>query len=375
MNNKPILVAQVIGMAINGGTESLWMNYYRHIDRNLVQFDFLVESESKIINKEEIEALGGHVIIIPSYKNPFKYMKELTRIFKEKNYDIVHSNMSTLSVFTLRAAKKAGIKVRIAHSHSTSNKKEWKKNLLKNLLRPFSKIYATHYFACSELAGRYLFGNKTFNNGLVTIINNAIDIERFKFNEYYRSEIRKELGVLDDEIIVGNIGRMQQQKNQTFLIDIFKEYYKINKKSKLLIIGDGPLKDELEKKTCDLGIPNNVIFAGIMANPEKYYSAMDCFVLPSLYEGLPVVGVEAQINGVPLILSDTITRELKLSMNVKYLSINSKPLIWSNIISEFSGNYVDRENAYLAFKNTKYDISATAEKIATTYFELIKESN
>ena len=161
MEEKVIKVAQVIGMAVDGGTESVWMNYYRNIDKKKIQFDFLVENESKIINKKEIESMGGKIVIIPPYNNPIKYMRVLKKIFKENPYDIVHSNMNALSVFTLRAAKKAGIKVRIAHSHSTSNKKEWKKNILKNILRPFSKVYATHYLACSELAGRWLFGNKT----------------------------------------------------------------------------------------------------------------------------------------------------------------------------------------------------------------------
>ena len=174
--DRVIRVAQIIGKAINGGTEAFAMNYYTHIDRSKVQFDFFVESTSKIIDRELIESLGGRVVIIPSYKNPFNYIKILTKLFKDGNYDIVHSNMNALSVFTLRAAKKAGVPIRIAHSHSTSNKKEWKKTIIKNLLKPLSKIYATHYFACSELAGRWLFGNKTFDKGQVKVINNAIEL-------------------------------------------------------------------------------------------------------------------------------------------------------------------------------------------------------
>ena len=181
-NNQPIVVAQIMGKWVGGGVEAVIMNYYRHIDRSKIQFDFICDEDSTNIPYEEIEKLGGHVILCPPYQKLFKYMKFLEKLFREKKYRIVHSNINTLSVFPLRAAKKAGVKVRIAHSHSTSNPKEWKKNLLKNTLRPFSKKYATDYFACGELAGRYLFGNKTFDSGKVKIVHNAIDVEKFKFD-------------------------------------------------------------------------------------------------------------------------------------------------------------------------------------------------
>lgn len=367
--NKLIKIAQVIGMAINGGTETLWMNYYRNIDRTKVQFDFLVESESKIINKEEIEKLGGHVVIIPPYKNVFKYMKTLRKIFKENQYDIVHSNMSTMSVFTLRAAKKAGIKVRIAHSHSTSNKKEWKKNILKNLLRPFSKKYSTHYFSCSELAGRYLFGDKTVNKGKVTIINNAIDINRFEFKCESRNKIREELGI-NDEVVIGNVGRFQAQKNQTYLLDIFNEYQKINNNSKLLILGDGPLREDLKTKTEKLGITDKVIFAGVKTNPEDYYSAMDCFVLPSLYEGLPVVGIEVQASNLPFFMSDTITKECMLNDNVYALSIKDDPKKWAEFINEKLVIKDDRGTSTLT--GTKYDLKTEANVVCELYEKILK---
>ena len=190
---KPIRVAQIIGIANNGGVESVVMNYYRNIDRTKVQFDFLVESESKIINKDEIENMGGRVIIIPPYTKVFEYTKSLKKIFEENKYDIIHSNMNTLSVFALRAAKKAGSKIRIAHSHTTSNKKEWKRHLLKSVLKQFSKVYSTHYFACGEDAGRYQFGNKTYDKGKVTIIKNAIDIDKFKFSMKDEVKLEKNL--------------------------------------------------------------------------------------------------------------------------------------------------------------------------------------
>ena len=186
METKPIRVAQIIGKWLGGGVEAVVMNYYRHIDRNKIQFDFICDEDSTNIPYEEIESLGGKVIIIPPYQKLFKYIKELTKVLKEGKYKIVHSHINTLSVFPLYCAKKAKVPVRIAHSHSTTHKKEWKKNLMKQILKPFSKLFATNYFACSEYAGRWLFGDKEFDKGNVYVLNNAIDVDKFKYDEKIR---------------------------------------------------------------------------------------------------------------------------------------------------------------------------------------------
>lgn len=369
MENGKIKVAQIIGAAFDGGVESCIMNYYTHIDRDKVQFDFFVENTSKLIDKEKIEELGGNVVLIPSYKSIFKYIKTLKKLFKEGNYDIVHSNMNALSVFTLYAAKKAGVKVRIAHSHSTSNKKEWKRNIIKNLLRPFSKKYATHYFACSELAGRWLFGDKTYDAGKVTLINNAIDLDKFAFDEKARTEKRAELG-LEDKFVVGNIGRLVTQKNQTFLLDIFYEYQKKNPNSALLILGTGPLLNELTEKTHKLNLQDKVIFAGVHKDPEKYYSAMDVFLLPSLYEGLPVVGVEAQINGLPCFFSTEMTKEAKILDSTCYLGLNIGAESWGQEVEKIFVPNTERKNAYKQFEGSIYDIRSETKKLTNKYVEL-----
>lgn len=370
MENGKIKIAQVIGMAVEGGVEACIKNYYTHIDRSKVQFDFFVENTSKIIDKEEIERLGGKIVIIPSYKNVFAYIKALKKLFKQENYDIVHSNMNALSVFTLYAAKKAGIKIRIAHSHSTSNKKEWKKTIIKNILRPFSKKYATHYVACSELAGRWLFGNKTYDAGEVVLINNAIDLDKFAFNKTAREEIREQYA-LGDKFVVGNIGRLVTVKNQTFLLDIFNEYAKENANSALLILGGGPLEQELKEKTKTLGIEDKVIFAGVHSNPEKYYSAMDCFLLPSLYEGLPVVGVEAQVAGLPVYTSDTVTKETRLVDDCEFLPLSSTAKEWAErILSKPLAQ--ERNKGLEQIKGTQFDIKHEANRLIEYYTEICK---
>lgn len=269
--SKPIVVAQIIGKWVGGGVESVVMNYYRYIDKEKIQFDFICDEDSTNIPYEEIEQLGGKVILIPPYQKVFKYQKELQRVLKEGKYKIVHSHINTLSVFPLRAAKKVGIPVRIAHSHSTTNKKEWKKNLLKQILKPFSKKYSTNYMCCSEHAGRWLFGDKTYDEGKVYLLNNAIDLGRFKYDKRIREKKRKELGIKEDTLVIGNIGRFVAQKNHTFLIDIFNEYQKKNNNSILMLIGQGLLMDEIKSKVKTLNLESKVLFLGQKNAVNEYY--------------------------------------------------------------------------------------------------------
>ena len=271
---------------MDGGVESVVMNYYRNIDRDKIQFHFLCDEDSTDIPYDEIEKLGGKVIVIPPYQKLFKYQKELYKIFKENNYKIVHSHINALSVFPLRVAKKAGVPIRIAHSHSTSNKKEWKKNIVKNILRPFSKVYANKFFACTKHAGEWLFGKKIIERKELNVINNAIDLKKFEFNEKIREDLRKEFGIKKDTIVIGHIGRFMKQKNHDFLIDVFNELIKKDENSILILIGQGPLLNDMKQKVRDLKIEDKVKFIGQVTDVEKYYNIMDVFLFPSIYEGL-----------------------------------------------------------------------------------------
>ncbi len=361
-NTEPIVVAQIMGKWLGGGVESVIMNYYRHIDRSKIQFDFICDEDSTNIPYDEIEKLGGKVILCPPYQKLPKYLKFLKRLFREKKYRIVHSNINTLSVFPLYAAKKAGVPVRIAHSHSTSNPREWKKNLMKNALRPFSKKYATDYFACSELAGRYLFSDKTFDKGEVKIIRNAIDVEKFKFDPEARKKLRKEIGIADDDFVIGHIGRFVEQKNHRFLIDVFAEVKEEKKNAKLVLVGQGPLCEEMEQKVKDLGLEKDVFFLGQRSDTNKLYSVFDVFCLPSLYEGLPVVGVEAQANGVPCAFSNRITKETIVNKNVILIDISKN---FEEIAAAILSNQERCEVVEYPF-----DIEMSVEAIIKSYKEV-----
>lgn len=331
-DDEPVRVAQIMGKWVGGGVESVVMNYYRYIDRTKIQFDFICDDDSTNIPYEEIEKLGGKVILIPPYQKVFKYHNKLKKILKEGHYKIVHSHINTLSVFSLFAAKCAGVPVRIAHSHSTTNKKEKKKNLLKQVLRPFSKLFATDYMCCSELAGRWLFGDKEYDKGNVYLLNNAIDLDKFKYNETLRKKKRKELGIKDDTLVIGHIGRFVAQKNHDYLIDIFNEIHKKNNNSVLLLAGQGPLMEEIKNKAKELNLDDSVKLLGQRNDANELYQAFDVFLLPSLYEGLPVVGVEAQAAGLLCYLSDDMTKETKVLDITKFMSLNNTPEEWADNI-------------------------------------------
>ena len=368
-DNEPVHVAQIIGKWVGGGVESVVMNYYRYIDRTKIQFDFICDDDSTNIPYEEIEKLGGKVILIPPYQKVFKYHNKLKKILKEGHYKIVHSHINTLSVFSLFAAKCAGVPVRIAHSHSTTNKKEKKKNLLKQLLRPFSKLFATDYMCCSELAGRWLFGDKEYDKGNVYLLNNAIDLDKFKYNETLRKKKRKELGIKDDTLVIGHIGRFVAQKNHDYLIDIFNEIHKKNNNSVLLLAGQGPLMEEIKNKAKELNLDDSVKLLGQRNDANELYQAFDVFLLPSLYEGLPVVGVEAQAAGLLCYLSDDMTKETKVLDITKFMSLNNTPEEWANNILDDVKKYkrIDTSKEMTA-KN--FNIKEEVKKLEEYYLNL-----
>ena len=367
MKNEPIRIAHIIGKWVGGGVEAVVMNYYRNIDRNKVQFDFICDDDSTNIPYKEIEKLGGRVFLIPPYQKIHKYNKELKKLFLKENYKIVHSHINTLSIFPLRVAKKVGIPVRIAHSHSTTNKKEWKKNLLKQVLRPFSKIYATNYFCCSELAGRWLFGNKEYDKGNVYLLNNAIDVDKFKFDENIRRLKRKELNITEDTLVIGHVGRFVQQKNHEFLIDIFNEIHKENKNYLLLLVGQGPLENKIKQKVKDLEIDKNVIFLGQRNDINELYQAMDIFILPSLYEGLPVVGIEAQAAGLTCLLSNKMTKETKVLNSTKFIDLTLSHTYWSKFVINTLKNIDKRSDSTIQITSLGFNIKVECKKLEDKY--------
>lgn len=369
--SEPIRIAHIIGKWVGGGVEAVVMNYYKNIDHSKIQFDFICDNDSTNIPYEEIEKLGGKVILIPPYQKVFSYHRQLKKVLKEGNYKIVHSHINTMSVFPLMAAKSAKVPVRIAHSHSTTNKKEWKKNILKQVLRPSSKLFATHYFACTEHAGRWLFGNKEFDKGNVYVLNNAIDLEKFKYDEAKRKKKRKELSIPNNALVIGHIGRFMKQKNHEFLIDVFSEIHKKDGNSILLLAGQGPLMEELKKKVEELKLLNSVIFLGQRDDVADLYQAFDVFMLPSLYEGLGIVLIEAQCAGLPSFASTEVPEIAKVSNILDFINLTTSKEIWADIILQSINDY-KRKDYVKDCQKCGYDIKKEIKKLENKYKEFIK---
>ena len=367
-SENPIRIAQVMGKMHGGGVEAVVMNYYRHIDRSKVQFDFLVDADSALVPCTEIEALGGRVFEVPPYQRVVEYQRALISLFKREGWRIVHSHVNALSVFPLRAAKKAGVPVRIAHSHSTSGKGEHVKNAAKAVLKTQANRYPTHRFACSEFAGEWLFGK----DADFEVVYNAFDLQRFSFNAEARAKARADLGLVGGQFAIGHVGRFMPQKNHAFLIDAFEQVAGRRDDAVLLLVGSGEAEARVESSVAERGLAGKVRFLGQRADMPDLYSAFDAFVLPSLYEGLGLVGVEAQRAGLPCLLSDQITREVDVTGECRFLPIDD-PQVWADAICGLSERPPEERLSVSDSRFARYDIDAAAKLLTRRYENLLRE--
>lgn len=365
---SPLRVLQIMGIVESGGVEAVIMNYYRNIDKNKVQFDFVMHKGGNPYYIAEVQSMDARVYEITPYsKNIIAFTYEIYKIIKDGHYDIVHSNMNALSCFPLFAAWLAGAKVRILHNHTTDTKAEGLRTVLKRTLRPFAKMFANNYWACSELAAEWMYGKQAVNAGKVTIINNAIDLDKFAFNQEKRDKLRKELG-LEGKFIIGHVGRFVKQKNHEFLIDIFAEVAKEKENAVLVLIGEGPLMESIKSKVANLHLTDKVIFLGVRNDVADLYNVMDVFALPSFYEGLPVVGVEVQANGLPFLCSDQVTREILISDSIKLLPLNDGTGKWAEEI--LNTNRVSLAETLKSMQKAGFDIRNEAIRLGDRYFNM-----
>lgn len=360
----PIRIAHVMGKMAGGGVEAFVMNYYRHVNRDLIQFDFIIDADSTIVPFEEIQEYGGRIFRIPPYQHLVEYQKGLRKLFDQQNWTIIHSHINTLSLFPLRIAKKKGIPIRIAHSHATMGRGEVKRNAMKLALRPFANVYATDRLACSNYAGEWLFGKrKSF-----TVIPNAIDVSLFQFNASVREDVRRTWNISPDCYVVGSVGRMVTTKNQEFLIEAFSKLQSLLPNSLLLIAGSGPLRDMLEEKANKLRVDEKVLFLGQIENVNTLYHAMDAFVLPSLYEGFGMALLEAQVAGLPCVVSDRVSSEVVLSNQCTCLPLEIGAQQWAREILRYRGSH--ERTCKVDKKFEMYDIKKAAERLQDYYLRL-----
>lgn len=332
--NEPIRVAQIMGKLWAGGVEMVVFNYYRAIDKSKVQFDFYYDADSTVEPPQDLIDMGARFIKVPPYQKLPQYIKTLKRHFKENNYKIVHSHINTLSVFPLFSAWTCHIPVRIAHNHSVPGGNEFKRNALKYFLRLFAKVFATDYFACSEKAGRWMFGDTTFEKGKVLLMRNAIDFDRFRPDQDFVESRKKDLEI-EDKYVIGCIGRFTFAKNHKFLINVFSEIIKKRDDVVLLLVGDGELRSDIVRWIKEKNIQDNTILVGQVADPENYYRLCNVVAVPSLFEGLSLTTIESQIAGVPVVISNAVPDEAIISNGVTKINDTNSVSLWvSSLMSE-----------------------------------------
>lgn len=361
-----IRVLHVIGKMDRAGAETLIMNLYRNIDRRKVQFDFLVHSNEKGDYDDEIEKLGGKIYHIERYniKNYFRY-KKLCRVFFDENHekwDIVHGHIRSCAAIYLKEAKKNGLYT-IAHSHSAGDK------LLYRMLTYNIRNVADYFFGCTKKSIINAFGKKVYYGDKKKLIINGIDLNKYKYDKKVATRKRKELG-LEKKYIIGHVGRLSIEKNHRFMFECFKFFVEKNKNSVLLLIGRGPLEDELKKYAKALGIEKNVVFLGIRSDVNELLMAMDVFIFPSIYEGLPVSLVEAQCSGLNCLISNNIEDFAVITNKVEKLPISSESeKLWADkmLVSDTS-----RLIKFNEFKEKGFDIKSTAKWIEKFYIEQSK---
>ena len=375
-NNKLIKVLQInAGTKNYGGVSAMVFEIYKNIDRKKFQFDFVSPMKTTYeIKRQEIEELGGNIIELNTNGNlverKIQLYSRLKKLIKKEKYQIVQTNSGAF-FFNLEIAiiaKMTGVKRIIIHSHNGTNPTQKIKNVLKIPCKPLLKVFATDFLTCSKEASENIYTKRMIKKNEIITIPNGIDTAKYQYNETIAKEYKNKLNI-EGKIVIGNIGRFMKQKNHKFLLDVFKEFSYINNNAVLLLIGEGKLKPKIEDYAKKIGINKNILFLGLRKDIPNLLMCMDCFVLTSFYEGLPVVGVGAQASGLPIILSDTITKEVNLSENVKYISLKEQPTTWANEINNILSKENDRELAYENVKKKGFDIENTAKKLEEIYLK------
>lgn len=361
---KKIKVLEVLPcLTQSNGIASYLSNYFTFAtNKDRFEVYYLVFARSVCDRHDEILASGGKIIEAYPTFNLFNYIKCLDNLFKIETFDIVHCHAPNFGALVMPIAKKYGVPVRITHCHVNKSGETFFKNIRNYVMSLVSVKNSNYYLACSSLAGDMLFKNKDY-----IIMNNAIDLEKFRYSYKMRKKIRQELKI-DNKFVIGEFGRLCTQKNQSFMLEIFKEYIKRNNDAILLLAGDGPLEETLKLKAKKLNIDKNVIFLGSVDNINDYYNALDYFILPSTYEGLGIVLIEAQANGLHCLASkNVIPQDAMVSNLLEFISLNYSPYDWSRKIKEY-----DRVDVVNEIRKNRFDIKIESNKLFDLYLKMYK---
>ena len=366
---KKIKIVNIISRLVYGGTESVLLNYYSHINRKHYDLSIIT---MEAVNKEAVsrfEELGFKVYIVGDWeKKPIKIGKEILKLLKKEKYDIIHSHLSHTNFYFMILGYIAGIKIRISHSHLIYKDKTLKEKIKHKIYKILIKIFSTNLMACSEAAAIDLYG--TTNN--VYILRNAIDLKNFAPDLKIRKKYRSLLHYKDDEIVICNIGRMEQQKNQLFLVDVFNELYRKNKKYRLLIIGTGSMEKDIKDHIYKLNLSNRVQILSNRDDINNILKASDLFVLPSLYEGLGIVLVEAQATGLVCYTSNKVVpKEAKVTDNLYFIDLEKGEKEWAENIDGAYDKTIELNQNHKTITNNGYNIEIEAKKLDNYYKKIM----
>lgn len=369
MKTQKINILQIVpSLSLANGVAAYISNYFINMDKKNIKMTFLVLNEDNRGRYEEIEYNGGEIVELFREKNIINYLKKIDLFFKENKFDIVHCHSPNYGAFFLKYAKKYGIKTRILHSHANKSADKLTHAIRNKLIIPFAVKYANEYFACSKEAGDFLFKKKKY-----TILNNAINLEKFVFSNQTRKEYRKKLN-LENKFVIGSFGRLCPQKNQLFSLDILKQIIELKKDAVLLLVGDGDMKEKILSKAKKLNIQDKVIFLGNRNDIDKLYNCLDTFLLPSTYEGLGIVLIEAQANGLNCFTSlDLVPQVANVASLIEYIPLKNNPKEWADkIIKKEKIN--KRKTTTNIIKNKGYDIKTEAKKLEEKYKTLFNRN-
>ena len=365
---QPIRILQVLGKLNRGGAEAMIMELYRHVDRNLVQFDFVEHTDEICAYEDEIKALGGTIYRFPRYRgyNHLDYTTKWKQFFEQhKEYQVVHCHIRSTASLICKIAKRQG-RHTIVHSHNTNNGGGLSA-FVKKLLQKNITGHADYLFACSSEAGRWLFGKQIEKNDRFRLFHNAVDSKKFAYSETSRVSAREALGLDDDALVVGTVGRLTEQKNPYGILDIIERLHQVKPEAKMLWIGTGELAADIQQKIQEKSLSNVVLMLGARSDVASLMQAMDVFILPSFWEGLPVVGIEAQAAGLPSLLSDQISPEVVITDCCKQIPL--EPLDrWVQEILEASSKPHKPMQAEIVAAG--YDIDDTSKMLQDLYLEL-----
>ena len=367
--STPIRLAISLNKCDSGGQKSLVFAYLRSFDSKRIKFDLIVDSDSNSIPYDDVKDLGGKLHVIPPYQNIVAHLKALKKIFRENKYDVLYAVNNTMNLFPLYMAYKAGIKVRVSESLTMASPLERKKTMMKNVLKRFSHCFCNYMMANGKDCGIYQFGEKAYNQGKVEIYLTPVNAKENTFDSELREKTRSEFR-WNEKVVYGFIARFELQKNPLFLLDIINEITQKQENSHFVIIGAGAMEQQMLDKIKYLKLTERISWLGRREDIKQFYMAFDAFLLPSLYEGLPVVGIESQAAGLPVFFSENVTREAGIAELGHFISLDKPANEWADIIiSETQKSMPQRRGREEDLRKAGFDAVAEAERL-TEFFEI-----